>query len=160
MKSFIITIALVILFNIFCVYQFDTDIYRRQLEWLKVVAEECADSAALYYDLEAYSHGKIVYNEEEGIKAIEYILKDLLKLDDNFIPYSGYWQDKIEYDVYFIDEENYSFPYEFRDNRTGYTMYLFEPTVIVTIDAGRGRMRLPFVSASRSIRSSAYEYLN
>lgn len=160
MKTFIFALALVLLFNIFCVYQMDTDTHRQQLERLKFVAEECADSAALYYDLEAYAQGKIIYNEKEGNKAIEYMLKKHLNLNDSFVPVSGYWQDKIEYDVYFIDERNYTFPYEFIDARTGYKMYIFEPTVIVTIEAGRGRMRLPFLSINSSIRSSAYEYLN
>jgi len=164
MKSFIVSIALILLFNIYTVFQIDSDTYRRQLERLKFVAEECADSAALYYDLEAYSQGKIIYNQDEGIKAIEYMLKTHLKLDDSLKPVSGYWQDQIQYDVYFIDEKNYTFPYEFPyefiDARTGYKMYIFEPTVIVTIEAGRGRMRLPFLSINSSIRSSAYEYLN
>ena len=49
-------------------------------------------------------------------------------------------------DVYFIDDSTVTFPYLFIDNITGYSKYVFEPTVIVTIKAGRERMRLPFLN--------------
>lgn len=160
MKTFIVALALVMLFNIFTVFQIDTDTHRRQLERLKFVAEECADSAALYYDEEDFSSGRIVYDQAEGNKAIEYMLKSHLKLDDSFVPTAGYWQDKILYDVYYFDVKNTVFPYTFVDSRTGYSKIIFEPTVIVTIEAGRGRMRLPFLAIDSSIRSSAYEYID
>ena len=48
MKTFIVSLALVILFNIYTVFQIDMDVYKMQLERLKHVAEECADSA-LYF---------------------------------------------------------------------------------------------------------------
>lgn len=160
MKTFIVALALVLMFNIFTVYQIDMDTYRRQLERLKFIAEECADSSALYYDQVAFSNGKIIYNKTEGNEAIKYLLKANLKLDDTMTPTSGYWRDKIVYDVYYLDETTVTFPYEFVDPRTGYTRIVFEPTVVVTIEAGRGRMRLPFTSINSSIRSSAYEYVN
>lgn len=160
MKTFIATLALVFMFNLFTVFQIDTDTHRRQLERLKFVAEECADSAALFYDQAYFSRGKIVYNQLEGNKAIEYMLKSNLKLDETFTPTSGYWQDKIQVDTYYFDENTVTFPYEFEDGRTGYTKIIFEPTVIITIEAGRGRMRLPGINIDSSIRSSAYEYVN
>lgn len=160
MKTFIATIALVFMFNLFSIFQIDTDTHRRQLERLKFIAEECADSAALFYDQAAFSNGKIIYNQGEGNKAIVYMLKSHLKLDDTFTPTSGYWRDKIQFDVYYFDETTVTFPHEFEDARTGYKRIIFEPTVIITIEAGRGRMRLPFLNIDSSIRSSAYEYVN
>ena len=160
MKTFIVSLALVILFNIYTVFQIDMDVYKMQLERLKHVAEECADSAALFYDTEQFSYGKIIYNQYEGEKAILYMLKSLLYCDNGLKPTAGYWQDKILHDAYFIDDSTVTFPYLFIDNITGYSKYVFEPTVIVTIEAGRGRMRLPFLSITSSVRSSAYEHIN
>jgi hypothetical protein len=66
MKTFIVSLALVILFNIYTVFQIDMDVYKMQLERLKHVAEECADSAALFYDTEQFSYGKKIIISMKG----------------------------------------------------------------------------------------------
>ena len=159
MKPFLFTIAMVILYSIFLIYQTDNNSYIRQLENLKYVADECAGAASLYYDEELFSKGLIVYNQEEGKKAIEYILKTSLKTESDLTPLSNsYWQEQIEYEVYFLDNSNTTFPVMFVDNRTSYNKLITEPTIIVTVDAGKPRFRLSFLKPERVIRTSAYEY--
>lgn len=160
MKTFLFSIAMIIMYIIFITYQVDNNTYIRQLDELKVLVDECAATASLYYDEEAFSKGNIIYNQKEGIKAIEYLIKYCLKLDNNFVPNDhSYWQDTIKYDVFFMDDSNTSFPYLFQDSYRGYTKLITNPTVVVVIDAGRARFRLEFLESKNAIRVSSYEYL-
>lgn len=159
MKPLIVGLAIVILFTAFTIYQQDNNTYIRQLEYLKYIADECADSAALYYNTTEFGEGRKVFNQDEGIKAIEYMLKDYLNLYDDLTPKdNSYWVDPIEYNVYFFDYSNTTFPTLFTEPITGYVKSITEPTVVVTINAGRPKFRLPFLSADDAVRTSAYEY--
>lgn len=168
-------IALVILCTIFTVFQQDNDRYIEEYEKLKYTADEVASSGAAYKDLIEYSYGKMVFNYAEGNKAVSYQIKALLKLDDSFNPLNTYWRDKISYKVYYYDhsniakiyengslveEKSFSFNYLFQDKDTGYTKLIVEPTVIVTINAGKPRFRLTLFDTSNidAIRSTAYEW--
>lgn len=158
MKSFLIGLGIILLYIIFLPYEQDNNTYIRQLENLKYVADECSASASLYLD-NSIKNGDIIYNKTQGKMAIENTLKNNLKLDDNLYPMKGsYWNDTIKYDVYYIDD-TYTFPYEFKDKRTSYIKLITEPTVIVTIDAGRPTFRLKFLKPQNAIRSSGYEYV-
>lgn len=159
MKPLLIGLSVIILYITFTPYQQDNNEYMRQLENLKYVADECAASSSLYLD-ESISDSNIVFNRTEGKKAIEKILQDSLKLDNGLNPLDGsYWQEKIKYDVYYIDDGNTTFPYMFIDKRTGYKKLISEPTVIITIDGGKPRFRLSFLQAKNGVRSSGYEYV-
>jgi hypothetical protein len=159
MKSLIVGLALSILFVSFTIYQQDHNSYIRALESLKYVADECSASASLYFDKSEYAEGRMVFNQSEGIKAIEYILKKGLKLDDSLNPLPNtYWTEQVDYKVYFYDDSNSTFPFLFVDPDTSFTKTISEPTVIVTINAGKPRYRLSFITASDAIRSSSYEY--
>jgi len=159
MKPFIFAMALTILYTTFSIYQHDHNAFIRQQEQLKYVADESSASASLFYDTTEYSEGRKVFNRTEGIKALEDILKRNLKLDDFFIPLPNtYWREKIEYKVYFYDESNTTFPFVFTDPTTSYVKTLTEPTVIITVDAGKPRYRLSFLNPVNTVRSSAYEY--
>lgn len=159
MKPLIVGLALAILYTSFMIYQQDNNQFIRALEDLKYVADECSDSASLFYNTSQFGKGKKTFNQIEGKKAIKDILKKNLNLDDTLTPLpGGYWTETIEYDVYFFDDSNTTFPYLFTDPKTSYSKTLTEPTVIVTVNAGKPRFRLSFLNPSDAIRSSAYEY--
>lgn len=167
MKTLIVTIAITLLYAGFLVYQQDNNRYLRELEILKHAADEASASASLYYDAAMFAEGDKIFNQAEGRKAIEFILRSYLNLDEYLMPLDNtYWQDRVTYNVYFIDQkyldqydEDANFPYLFRDELTGYVKTITEPTVIVTVNAGRPRYRLSFLSPNDAIRSSCYEYV-
>ncbi|MCT4544963.1 MAG: hypothetical protein N4A63_15635 [Vallitalea sp.] len=161
MKPFIFSLAMVILFSIFLVYQTDNNNYMRQLEELKKVADECSASAGLFYDEELYSTGITVYNKEEGQKIIKYIIKESLELQDNLTPSSkSYWRQQVQYEVSFFDNSNTEFPFIYEDNNNNFTKIINEPTIIVKINAGKPYFRLKFLKLKSTIRTSAYEYVS
>lgn len=176
MKPLIVGLAVIILYSMFIVYQQDNNMYIRQLENLKYVADEAAASGALFFDEVEYSEGRKVYKKSESNKAIEFMIKDLLKLDNSFKPLSNsYWSDTIEYDVYYFDDSKTmtqyknnnlvkiepfsSYGFMFEDPKAVYIKYIDEPTVIVTINAGKPNFRLSFINTTDTYRSSGYEYL-
>ncbi|MCT4687481.1 hypothetical protein [Vallitalea sp.] len=161
MKPFIFTLAMLILFSIFLTYQTDNNTYNRQLEKLKQVADECSAAAGLFYDEDSYSAGLTIYNQEEGKKAIEYIIKKNLGLIDEHSPSDkSYWKDAIKYKVIFFDNSNTVFPYSYTDDLNRFTKLISEPTIIVEINAGKPSFRLKFLQLKNAVRSSAYEYLD
>lgn len=174
MKPLIVGLALTILFTSFSIYQLDNNRHIRESEILKYVADECSASGSLYFDKAEFSIGKKVFNDIESLKAIEFIIKKSLHLDDSFNPLPNtYWTETIVFDVYYFDDSltmrkytngvlveqnSFNYPYLFVDSKTSYTKAISEPTVIVTIDAGKPRYRLLFLTPTNVIRSSAYEY--
>lgn len=75
MKVFIVFLGIFLINVSFLSYQGDMGRYVRCQAFLKAVAEECAAGAALYYDSEAYSEGRLLFCRDEGLKYIEYILE-------------------------------------------------------------------------------------
>lgn len=160
MKTLIVTIAITLLYAGFLVYQQDNNRYLREVENLKHAADEASASASLYLDASEFAQGRKVFNRTEGIIAIEFMLRSYLNLDEQLIPLDNtYWQDKITYVLTYFDESNTSFPVLFEDPLTGYVKTITEPTVIVTVNAGRPRYRLSFLSPNDAIRSSCYEHV-
>lgn len=177
MKQLIISVAIIIIYSQFIIYQHDHNRYLRELLNLKYVADECSASASLYYDDENLRKGLKVYNIIESERSIKELLKKNLILDDSLKPINNnYWQDNIIYYSYYFDDSGmmkvyknnvlqeqkvFTYNYLFTDPLTGYTKLITEPTVIVTINAGKSRYRLAYINNNRnSIRSSGYEYLN
>lgn len=160
MKPLILSVAITIIFTMFIVYQQDHDMLIYHQEELKNIADDCANSASLFYDIDNYSNGLKVFNSKEGKKVIEYMLISNLSLTQNLNPtQDSYWREQIDYNVDFYDDENTVFPYLYKSQWTGYERLLKEPTVIVEIDGGKGRYRLGFINPRTVVRSSAYEYV-
>jgi hypothetical protein len=162
MKPFIIGIATILLSIMVMVFNQDYRINKRHSNDLKNVADEAAVSGALFTNLDDFKEGRIVFDRTEGIKALEYKIKKSLYLDDNFNPLDeSYWTEKVTYNVYFFDDSNTTYPYQFVDSSTDYTFRVTQPTVIVTINAGKGRYRITaFKSSGSFTRSGAYEWKN
>ncbi len=176
MKTLIVGVAIAILYSAFLIFQMDNNLYLIKLEELKAVSNECS-AAALYYDTCEYREGLKVFNREEGNKAIRHLICNNLKLDENFFPKVGsYWTDKVGYNVFYIDDSGFIYEYYnngyigresfaygslYTDPIEGYQKVITEPTVIVTIVAGKPKYRLSLLGLQEicAARSSAYEYV-
>lgn len=160
MKPFILGAAALIL-ALFC-YSFNNDLglNKHANNDLRMVCEEASVAGTLFIQQDQFSEGKIIFNREESIRAIEAIIISMLKLDDSFIPtQESYWQDKVQYKVYFCDDSNTEYPYLFTDPETDFIYLVKEPTVIVTINAGKGRYALQFLKdGPDNIRSAAHTW--
>ena len=174
MKSFITGIALILISIFMLIFQIDNYNSRLNSIFLKYCADEASNSALLMYDELKFKEGKKIFVEEEGIKAIENVIKNYLKTDNNLMPTSdSYWKDKITYTAYFFDDDmnckkyingiytdnfNFTYPYLYEDEQLSYKKTVEKANVIVTIDAGKSTYRMFFLVEPKIIRSSAYEY--
>lgn len=175
MKEYIIGLPLILILVIFLAFQFDNDQFVQMQEFHKRVADDCADAASLYYDEEEFSEGIKIFKKDEGNKAIAYILKESLNLKGDLTAQTPYLKDTYTYYTYYfdgdgtlsqykektlIDQKKIEYPYNFREERTGYEKKINFATVIVTVDAGKFDYRLAFINKPRLIRTSGYEYWN
>lgn len=160
MKPFIIGTAAILLSIIFYSFMHDYNLNKQALEDLKVVCEEASVAGALFIDNTEYGEGKIVFNLAESNKAIEAVIIAMLELDNAMNPTTAtYWKEKIAYKTYFYDDSNTTYPCLFSDTDTGYTTLIKAPTVVVTINAGKGRYALPILkNGGDNIRSSAHTW--
>ena len=154
MKTFLVTIALFILFSVFSVYQIDSDTYGFQNERLKSVAEDAANAAGLCLDAESFSHGYISFDEDKGREAARLIV-------EKGIPVTGYWRDSIDTEVYFYNANSDGTfdPKYYTDTDTNFTQSIRKPSVIVKLKTGKPRLRMNiFNDITNSIRIACYEY--
>jgi hypothetical protein len=160
MKPMIVGISIILLCCYVFIFWYDLGEARARNYELKYAASEVSVSASLFLNLEEYSNGSKVFNRIEGNKAIDNQLRKLLKLDESLNPLpKSYWQDTISYKVYYFDDSDTVYPHLFKDSYTGFTYTITSPTVIVTINAGRARFRLPaFQGGAPVIRSAAHEW--
>jgi hypothetical protein len=117
-------------------------------------------AGAQYIEKNDYINGNIVFNREEGMLAGENILKESLRLDDNFSPKANsYFNQKIEYRLEFFDDKNTNFPIIYNDEDSGFTTVVKEPSVVGSINAGFPKYRVKFAENSRElIRTSVFEW--
>lgn len=158
MKSVIIGFATLLISIFVTLSANNLKTYQRYNYDLRFVCEELSATGSLYIDMQAYAEGRLVFNRTEADKAIREQLKELLNTDDALVPTAGsYWQDPIVLKVYYFDDSNTDYmSTRFTDPDTGYSQIILHPTVIVTINAGRGRFFFPLVNAP-AIRSAAHE---
>ncbi len=147
MKSYIIGFSLFIVFAIFTTFQADYNKHQEQLHLLKYIAEESAAAAAQFTLSEHYKNGYLVFNQQEGDLAARRILKENMSLSNNLLPLRNYyWLEQIDYTVEYFDDLNTVYPYFLSKPNIGFEIFIREPTVIVTINAGR-----PDYSLTRSV---------
>lgn len=159
MKAFLFGIA-AFFFGLFVwLFCHDYNMNHMYYNQLRTAAEEASVSAALFTDPEQENEGKVVFNREEGDKAIKAMLKSMLKTDDTLNPTEGsYWQDKISYKAYFFDDSNTEYPKTFTDPDTGFRFEVQKPTVVVTVNAGKARYTISGIADNiQDIRSAAHE---
>lgn len=160
MKPFIFGIAAFLLAITCYCFTHDFNLNKQQLVDLKTVCEEASVAGTLFYFSDGFSSGSITFNQEESTKAIEAIIISMLRLDENMNPtQQSYWADQVSYKVHFFDDSNTTYPYLFVDPDTSYTHLIKSPTVVVTINAGKGRYSLQFLKGGPdNIRSAAHTW--
>lgn len=160
----------------FFVYQVDSNLFLRFQEDLKFQADEASNTGSLFYNLTLFGEGVKVFDTATANTKIHDLIRLNMYLDSDLKPIANnYWTDSLTYYVYYFDHSNtiktyrngalqsqlpFTFNYMFTEPLTGYQKLITEPTVIVTIDAGKPKFRLSFLNPSNVIRTSAYEYSN
>jgi len=158
------------------VFTMDNDEYLMTQERYKVIVNDAADAAALYYDKESFADGIKVFNKASGNAAALDVIKSGLNLNDDLRGgISFLLQNPHDYYLYYFDgngtyskykngslieTSSISYPCVFREDLTGYEKMVEEPTVIATIDAGYFHFREIFITDPRLIRTSGYEHVS
>ena len=173
MKIFITALAVIVLYTFTITFTQDYRQAQRNSYRLKYACEELSASAATFYDMEQYSEGYTVFDTDQGMRAVEDQLINLLSVDGNSDPLSdSYWVDTLHYMVYFYDDslvmkvytdgeftssKSFSYPYFHKDQWTDYNAIITSPTVVVTINAGDPIFRLKlFGNLPDVIRSASH----
>lgn len=181
MKAFIVLTAAFFLNLLFLIDTQDYNMHERYMLRLKFVSRETAAAAAQLYDAEAYSEGRKVFNRSEGLKAAQYIVENNLKVSNTSwgsqittefghkyegvaTPLEGeYAKEPILITIEFFDDvsadnkfsEDDDFYIEYDHDQ--YYQIITEPSVAVTINAGKPRYRL-FPGYNDCVRSAIYEW--
>lgn len=175
MKTFIIGVALTILLSTVMIFKIDNDEYQLTQDRYKTIANNAADAASLYYNKGQFSNGMKVFDKNSGNQATKDIIFKGLNLDsERKGGITQYALGRHDYYIYFFDEtgvlskyknesflssEDIVFPYTFEEALTGYKTQVTEPTVLITIDAGKFDFRESFIHDQELIRTSGYEYV-
>lgn len=150
---------------------------------LKHTAEELSVSGALYFDYEEFSEGRIVFDEQSALGAIQWQLPQLINVDrwvyaqsdedPNFSCYVYFFDDRDFYTVYLAEkteagvlsefvlvESEPRIP-EFNSQvaflRTGFIENVSSPTVVVQIGGNMARKGL-FRGDAKIVRTSAHSW--
>lgn len=149
MKEFMFGLASLLVLLTGLIYTQDYDRNERFNFGLKFTTEEVAAAAAQFYDTEKFSEGIKVFNQEEGMKAARFIMKDLLHLNNDFTPTARtYWKGPIRLELEFFDDETIydkcssGYPCMYEHETSAFTFLITNPTVIATIHTGPAIYRL------------------
>ncbi|MEK3911125.1 hypothetical protein [Paenibacillus sp. FSL H7-0331] len=158
MKIFILWMSLFLLNIIFLNIQNEYNRAERHFIQLKYIAEEAAAAATQYYQSIPYSNGTMVFDQTEGIKAAEYVIRQDLNLDNNYIPMPGsYWVDKVTYNIQFFDDSNTTYPILYNHSSGFFSKAIGDPTVVVTINVGKPRYSI-VAPTNNYFRTAAHEW--
>jgi hypothetical protein len=139
MKVMIVSLGLLIAGMTFVVFQGDMGRYMHIQTFLKANAEECAAGAALYYDEEAYSQGKMIICKEEAEKYVRHLVSEAgLRL-------SARQGGDLYYELIIADMEGDDLPDQ------------APCTQVILRYETEDLFRLPFLRVNQVIRSGKYE---
>lgn len=179
MKNLMVGTAIILVYIIVTTVAFDSKMMVEKIDELGHISKELSATGALFLDYKkGYAEGELIFNDPEGIKAIDGQIKELMKLNSDYSPLdNSYWQSNIKYKTYFYDEsgicrvyENkelkdefkFDFPYLHKDNDLDYKETIAKPTVVVSIDAGIPRVRVKSIQEElknkRIIKASGYTW--
>lgn len=167
MKWFLIGGAMFILCLSFTIFQNEYDRHHLEAEHVKFTAQEAAAAAAQYFVDTEYAEGRYVFNQAQGILAAEHIIKNDLELNDKFEPLPGsYWTEKVTYTIEFFDDKTITnmgtctgYPCLYTHPTTDFVLTITQPTVIVTIYAGKARYTtLGLFEQPQVYRTGAHEW--
>ncbi len=134
MKTFIVFLALCLVFVSMLVYTTDMQNYVQLQNHMKAIAEECAAGGALELDPEAYAQGEISIDET---RAAEYADLTVRTVKLASTPLNN---GSLRASVRLVSPS------------------AIEATVVYTANDGYDLFRLPFLSLRRAVRSAVYEW--
>jgi hypothetical protein len=169
MKSFLVTIAaLVLMVNIWLVTN-DLMTLNRHTNELKYIAAQASVSGAMFLNNTAYQDGSAVFDDFQVLNAIKDIVIRNMHLNDNMQPLSdSYWKNTVSVNVFifddlacreykdgvFVNQYDFTFPYLFTDVDSAFSQAIATPTVCVVIDAGERPIGGGMMKFSPSVRRS------
>lgn len=176
MKNFLMGTAIILVCLISITTSFDSKMLLEKIEELKFITQELSATGTLFINYESFSEGFIEFNDKESIKAIEGQIKQFMNLDSNNIPLSkSYWQDKVDYKVYFYDDSricrvynnnslsdtfSFDYPYIHNSEELDHKVTVADPTVVVIINGGKPRFRIKSMQEAlfdkSVVRASSY----
>lgn len=114
MKNIIMGIAMIMLCSIFLVFQVDINLYQRQAEFVHIVAEEAAATAALEIvwgddtvdtSAQNFANGFIKFIPDDAGAAGTNIVVKNLQLDGGFKSASTYFEDAMTVQLYVFSQD-------------------------------------------------------
>lgn len=147
MKTFIVFLALILVFVSFLAFTCDMDKYVKLQDHLKVLAEDCACGSSLFTDEGEYAAGRLVINQKD---AEEYVAFLIGKAQECMPPLAnGRISAKM---TIYDDEKGY-------DGAAAYGFSPGRPGAVVTLTyTGPDMFRLPFFSVSTATRTAVYRW--
>lgn len=124
----------------FVIFQGDMNRYLQIQSFLKATAEECAAGAALYYDSEAYSLGRMYFQRDEASRYVAYMVEEAAGV----MSLSG--TEELTYELTISDERDGDLP-------LGQSPWVQVTLCYETEDL----FRLSFLEVNRVVRSGKYE---
>ena len=147
MKTFIVFLALLIVFTSFLSYTSDLDRYVKLQNHLKALAEECALGSSLFADEDEYSEGRLVIDEISAQEYTGFLTREAVLIMPPLEKGSLSAEVKI-YD----DAKGYEGAAEY-----GFISGL--PGVVVTLTyTGPDMFRLPFLEITEVTRTAVYQW--
>ncbi|MCF0150502.1 MAG: hypothetical protein HUJ80_03735 [Firmicutes bacterium] len=145
MKTFLVFLALVLLFTGFLVYTADLSFYLRLQSELKTAAEECADAAALMSDSRLLGEGLLVIDPAGALQVVSVLAKDARER----FPAGG----SISFDLQLFDDEK---GYE---GCRALGIEEGRPAAYVCLTyTGDDLFRLPSIRCCQIVRSAVYQW--
>jgi len=134
MRTFIIFLAIMLLFTSFTVYAADMNDYIQLQTHMKAVAEECAAGGALQLAPESFDEGRMIISLDD---AQSYAVK---VLDETYITGPPLKHGSLSASAVLLSDD------------------CIEVTVTYTADPGYDIFRLPFLSKTSAVRRAAYRW--
>lgn len=147
MKTFIVFLALILVFTSFLCYTSDLDRYVKLQNHLKALAEDCACGSSLFADENEYSEGRLVIDESSALRYTDFLTREAVR---NMPPLAdGHISAKV---TIYDDAKGYE----------GAAAYGFKsglPGAVVTLTySGHDMFRLPFLKVTQVTRTAVYQW--
>lgn len=149
MKTFIVFLALILVFTSFLCYTTDLGSYVKLQSHLKALAEDCALGSSLFADEHEYAEGRLVIDEASAMRYTDFLTREAV----NTMPPLG--KGRITADLtIFDDAKGYEGAAAY-----GFTSGL--PGAVVTLTySGPDLFRLPFLTVTEVKRTAVYQWNN
>ncbi len=134
MRTFIVSLSVLLLFSSFVIYGSDMNSYMQLQRELKAAAEECAGGGALMLDDRSFAEGRIMIDEQAAQAYAERVLQS------TYITCPPLKHGSLSVSARLLSDDS------------------IEMTVTYTADEGYDLFRLPFLTRTTVTRSAAYAW--